>query len=121
MSRSPFHLYHPVRRGDGSDVPQLRGAIAVIEALLLTTGCMFRTVGRQQGEIERFARISGTVTTANPATGSLVVALIRFDLERPTLVDHWVYGLPYDHAAIPHAAETSSLLGEILTRSVRAD
>ena len=32
-----------------------------------------------------------------------------------------LYGLPYDHAAILHAAETSSLLGEVLTRSVGAD
>ena len=37
MFRSHFHRYHPVRGGDERDVPQLRGAITVIGALLLTT------------------------------------------------------------------------------------
>lgn len=65
----------------------LRSTIAV-SALLLTTSCVFLEVGRQQTRIERLARISGTVTTENPARGALVVALIRLDLDPHTLVDH---------------------------------
>ena len=72
-------------------------------ALLLASGCIFRTVAEQQRLVAAECRISGHVSAEVPGDHPLIVGLVALDrgeLSPASIVDHFVLERPGDFAFV---------------------